>query len=410
MASGLMLSPDWLALLGNNVGALGYVFLIALVLVGALYACVAVSYGEVTRRFPGPGGEAQALLAAFGRIPAFVLPLSARVTFFVCASTLVLATAGYIFNEIFVHWFPNLGFSFCLLALLLSVNLYSQRLADMAQVVSVSIAWGGLLVLIVCGLFTLGSAAPIPYIPPLPPSLGFKFWLSVIVLVGFDLLIFTRPVLQPHRLMLVALACLVGLFMLWGIVSLQYVPVERLATISIPHIVVARTILGQAGRLVIGIVALAGTWSAVNALLVSTSRMVSAMAAQRLLPGFLASASPRLALTLLAIAPALMMASGMAGEPETEVFTRAGLLLWLVLYSAIHLAALRLRRQPPALGSGNIWPQCLGCCALMGIAIALVWFEPEKEHFLPFLVKVLGTALFFGFLSLGWQKGTLRKS
>ena len=35
-----------------------------------------------------------------------------------------------------------------------------------------------------------------------------------------------------------------------------------------------------------------------------------------------------------------MLATGMAGEPETEVYTRAGVLFWLLHYAAMHLQSL----------------------------------------------------------------------
>ena len=38
----------------------------------------------------------------------------------------------------------------------------------------------------------------------------------------------------------------------------------------------------------------------------------------------------------------MMLRLGMAGEPETEVYTRAGLIFWLMHYGAIHLAVLVL--------------------------------------------------------------------
>lgn len=414
LALGLMLSPDWLALVGNATGELGYFFLVALVCTGILYALVARSYRELSAHFPGPGMEAQALEAAFGRLPAMVLLLCSRVPFFVCASTLVLATAGYVFNETFVRWFPNLGFSFCLLALLVGMQLYSERLAEIAQVVFVSIAWAGLLTLSLVGLFAFGSVSPIPYVPPQIFHPGLQLWLIAMLPVGCELGMFARPLQPRYHVMCYALVLVIGLLLLWGIISLRYVTPDRLADTSIPHIIVARTLLGQPGRVMIGIVALAGTCSAVNALLLATSRMIATMAARQLLPKCLdgASSTPRIPLLLLALGPALMMGSGMAGEPETETFTRAGFLFWLALYGAMHLAALRLRWQSSMMAAvpASLCAQSLGYGALFVVGVAVVWYEPERGHLGLFMLKVLGSALVLSLIFLVWRRGILHKS
>jgi hypothetical protein len=54
--------------------------------------------------------------------------------FTICAATGILATAGYVCNEMFLYWFPNLGFSFCLLGLLLVINRIGHRFSETAQI------------------------------------------------------------------------------------------------------------------------------------------------------------------------------------------------------------------------------------------------------------------------------------
>ena len=88
-----------------------------------------------------------------------VLPLCARVLLLVCASTGTLAIAGYVFNEVFVYWFPNLGFSFCVLVVLLTLNLLSPKVAKTAQLFFVAVALLGLVA--VCQRWRF-SEAPYP--------------------------------------------------------------------------------------------------------------------------------------------------------------------------------------------------------------------------------------------------------
>ena len=87
-----------------------------------------------------------------------------------------------------------------------------------------------------------------------------------------------------------------------------------------------------------GITILAGASAVVNVLLLAVSRMLTIMSAQGLLPRFPA-------LFLLAGAVAVMLASGMAGEPILEVYIKAGMWFWLLLYGVIHAAVYIMARR-----------------------------------------------------------------
>ncbi|MDY6954646.1 MAG: hypothetical protein SWE60_24345, partial [Thermodesulfobacteriota bacterium] len=119
VAMGLLVSPEALTLVGNSAGGAGQGFVGFVLLAGLAHLLVSLTYGRAFALYPGPFGEARFIRKAFGAIAAVVSPVCARVTVAVCASTALLATAGYVFNEVFVYWFPNLGFSFCLLGFLL---------------------------------------------------------------------------------------------------------------------------------------------------------------------------------------------------------------------------------------------------------------------------------------------------
>ena len=112
VAIGLMLSSESLTLLGNSVGLAGPSFFIFIPVAALLHMITALSFGELISSFPGPDGEARFIRMALGPVFAIVLPIGGRVLFTICAATGILATAGYVLNETFLYWFPNLGFSF----------------------------------------------------------------------------------------------------------------------------------------------------------------------------------------------------------------------------------------------------------------------------------------------------------
>jgi amino acid transporter len=149
--------------------------------------------------------------------------------------------------------------------------------------------------------------------------------------------------------MVLAILVVAFLYSLWGLVSHLSVPPERLADSTVPYSTTARAIFGDAGRMIIGTVVLAGSCASVNVLLRSVPRMVVEMVEQGLLPSFLI-ATPRkeaVPLILLSLAIAAMMALGMAGYPETEIYTRGGLYFWLLSYAAISLCVLITRKRSP---------------------------------------------------------------
>lgn len=415
MAMGVMLSPDGLILLGNSMGHVGVAFLGWMGLAAVAMLCTAQSYAMVQTFFPGPGGEARCLRAAFGTVPAIVLPLCARLVFTVCASTGMLAIAGYVFNEVFVYWFPNLGFSFYLLGFLLLLNLSSPRLAEWAQIVLVTVAVVGLLTFVGLGLAAPGAGAVVETSAPVTaPPMVYSAALSLWLFLGCELAILiardndTRA--DVLRKCMVLGIGLVGLtFCAWGLVSIHYVPRTRLADISVPHMLTARALLGDPGRLLMGMVVLAGTSSAVNALLIAGARMLVGMAQEGFLPSCLAWNARRapVPLLLLAFGPAAMMYMGMAGEPETEVFARGGIVFWWLLYLTVHLAVLRgwqQRQKRQGQQSGGWLPPVLGSLLLGSSILGLLWTDHERAHLLTFMCYVAASVLLYSVGWMGWQR------
>lgn len=411
-AMGLMVSPEALVLLGNTLGQSRLPLIIGgLVLAGSLHSVTAWLYGRYEDTAPTFPGEIPLLREAWGPVIATVLPLCARVVFTVCAATGILAIAGYVFNEVFVYWFPNLGFSFALLGGIVFLNVLHPRVAASVQLLAVTLVLGGILWLAGTALGSWGlPVAPQP--PELAmPSLGMGSGLlaGLVLLMGAELGLFA-PRSATHRLRAagrhLGLALVVGalLFSVWGWASLTAVAPARLAESTVPHLVAARAILGTPGRTLMGLVVLAGAVSAVNALLGGSARLLAGMAQQALLPAWLAAGQARPALLLLAVGPAAMMGLGMAGEPETEVYTRAGILFWMLHYTASHLAVLYRPQPGLALGPGRTCLAWLSVCVLGSSMVGLLWREPEPHHLWLCLGSVGAVTTCLSFLWCGYRQ------
>jgi amino acid transporter len=407
VALGLMVSPEALTVVGNSAGKAGHGVGGIILLAGLIHLLTILGFGRMLAQYPGPSGEACLIRKALGAVPAVVSPVCARVTVAVCASTAVLATAGYAFNEVFVYWFPNLGFSFCLLGVLLLLNLQGRKVAVMGQLVFVGLTVAGLLFLSVTGLFEWGNAPPVtPIVGPRLAHLPQVGLACLLLFVGFDLAGFAVETPDnPAKVMLAAILLAGLVFSCWGWVSAEYVPLYKLADTSIPHVKAARAVLGEKGRLWMGLVILAGSSAAVNALLMTVSRMMTAMAADGLLPPHLARRKDQatIALLLLAAAVAAMMGSGMAGEPILEVCIKAGMWFWLLHYGVIQGSLLAITARS-SYRSGirktarhRVFP--IAGMAAMGLALtAMFLLETEWRLLLRLVVTFFGIAVIFAAL------------
>jgi amino acid transporter len=348
---GIMLSPRTLALSGNLVGHLGAGFpgWILFALFG--HFLTVLLYRAASGPSAGGRTKVGALVNAFGRIPALALVLGPRILFTITASVSILAIAGYVFNEVFVYWFPNLGFSFLLLGCFLVLNCLGMKIAGKVQVFLVAISLLALIALVVSGIvIDAGRPAESPSNPLSGRELLLAGSASFLLLVGFDLAEFLRRFQRRSSeslfpSMVGGLLIVAALLFSWGWVSVKFVPLDRLSETTVPAMVTARAILGQSGRVLMGIVLMAASAGSVNGLLIGTSNLISETARQNHLPSVFKRSfgQVKLPLILLVLGVAGLLYLGMAGKPVLEVFIRTGLCLWLLYYAALHLCVLLTR-------------------------------------------------------------------
>jgi amino acid transporter len=410
IALGVMLSPESLIIVGNAIGSAGALFLVFLMLAMVAHFLTVHSYNEMFALESGRPTEVSLVKQALGSIPAAVLPLSSKVMFVICASTGILATAGYVFNEVFVYWFPNLGFSFCLLGVVLVINLLGRKVATTAQIVFVSAAFLGLTFLSLAGYLKLSSAPEVTRaVNPLSASFTRVAFIGLFLFVGHELAILARKDREKKWRFALPLVSGIGLlgvvFAAWSLVSLEYVSPARLADTTIPHMIAARSILGQNGRIVMGIVVMAGTLGAVNGLLFAVSRMLSHLAHEGFLPFFLGGKPERPAggLIVLSAGIAAMMGLGMAGEPVLEVYTRASLLFWLLSYAAVHLAVIMMRKKYRGQRSQIVSSQSVSIIGFLGMITGfagLLWTDPESGQVMKFMITMF---VILSILSFTWR-------
>jgi amino acid transporter len=195
------------------------------------------------------------------------------------------------------------------------------------------------------------------------------------------------------------------IFLLWGIVSLKYVSPGKLADTTIPYTITAKAIMGQKGRILMGIVILSGTCAAVNALLMAVSRMVAGMSTQGLLPSLLGADRnrARIPIIFLGVGTGAMMAVGMAGEPVLEVYIRSSIWLWLFNYAVIHLCVLIVSRRIPKkskhihIRGYRVFPM-MAFSVLIMILFGLLWTDAESLFLIKSILIIIAGLSLYGLL------------
>jgi amino acid transporter len=412
LSMGLMLSPDMLVLLGNNVGIFGgYVFAVIL-LSAVVHASTANSYGQLYPRHFGVDSEAKNIHSAFGATAAVVLPMGSRLITGVFLSTGLLVTAGFVFNEVFLYWFPNFAFAFLLLGALLAVNLISRDISSKLQLVFIGVSFLGLLFLSIAGLQQLGDLQPIT----LEFSNNFSLrpiFLGLFIFVGFDLSVFADQHYPVHKRsstplfapMMISILSAGFLFFLWSMASMGSTPLDKLAHSSIPFTVAARRILGNEGRLLMGIIVISGTCGAVNAFFIALPKMIAGMVARGLLPSILTWGKNRTAVPQLLFFATITiaMAAGIAGKPELELLIRAGLLFWLLHYAEVNITAMVIRkRDVDKLGKKpvliSMWMTVFSILILLTGFIGLLWTDSDSVFLASFMLATIVTIFLLNFI------------
>ena len=282
----------------------------------------------------------------------------------VFASTGMLVTSGFTFNEVFYYRFPNFAFAFILLAFTLAMSLFPKAVRENIVAATAMFSVIGLAGLTGYGLFaeapfelwTVNENTSVSGLLPL-----------VLVFTGIDQV---RQVLRSKpRQFTIVFVFSVLLLAGWMAASLRFVDAPRLGFSTIPYMTAAAKIGGEVGRMTMGLVIISGCFWAVHGLLGIGANFFMNLAKH----GNGARGS-KLIVTLLAAAAGIMMATGVAGASSLELYIRSSLLLWLghTASTFISCAFVSRKRNPLKAYAGIVSGICVAGC------VFILFFIQEK--------------------------------
>lgn len=377
-----MFSPESYSLIGTRAGQAGFWASIVLILfsLGIILALQVVASArelnqtvfQDARSFPHSTW-------------ALVLGLSALIGSTLFASTGMLVTAGFTFNEVFYYRFPNFTFSFLLLAAIVAMHWCAPKVYLRLNAVFVLIGVSSLLFLVVYGMLTKSASAELSW------STGNTSFASllplVLVFIGFEQMFLTN-IRKPGSFSLMSAIVIIASLVLagWMLVSLKFVPAERLGSSTISYMTAAMQVMGQKGRLIMGMAIIAGACGAVCGLIRISCQYVETICGNKMSP-YVRKVTP----LLLGIIIAALMSAGVAGSDKLEMYIRGSLLLWLIYSSLFVLtAAFHLRDTKRFYtATGFVLSSAIIVCAL----IMIILLEEREILTMFFLCSLAGSTL-----------------
>lgn len=385
-----LVTPESIVLVTKGSGLGGLTFLGALV-IGCLLAVMNSAVIHNPRLADdGYDNDLLVLTGVFGKIVAMVGLLSGRIPILIFAATGMLVSAGFVFNEIFIYWFPNFLFACLLIALLAAMHLFGTRHVLLIQSLLLLLTIGGLLVL--SGLGVFAKPATVQSYSGIAGGVS----LTLIALAFIPFLGFDFPRSTDRRLILLSILGGLMLLVVWSLLAIKMAEPTRLTESSVAHRSIARAVAGEQGGYVIGLVVISGVLAGVNGLLHVNRQIFTDL----LQAGFLPTSFSRyewLVVVVLAVIIGIMMISGFAGDIILETQIRAAVVLWCIYLGIRSLAAAQLGKFKSRFL--KLLAYLPGCITLL-LGILLVISNPQMTYITYFILGVVAIALA---LSLLWN-------
>lgn len=207
---GVTIGAGIYVLVGEVAGVAGMAAPVAFVLAGILAGLSAISYAELSTRFPKAGGEASYVNAAFAR-PWLTTTVGLLVAFsgITSSAAVLLGFVGYL-NELIAvpGWIALCG----IIGFLAAVTFWGVAQSLIVVAITTLIEIGGLLLVIGAGLPVLGDVPAA--LPDMWPGLDSAVWLLVLsssvlaffAFIGFeDIVNMAEEVKQPDRTLPIAI-------------------------------------------------------------------------------------------------------------------------------------------------------------------------------------------------------------
>ena len=357
---GLIVATTCLMSLCQGSAAIGGMFIVSIVLACALNMITAASLAELNALMPNlTGGLAQYTLAGLGP---FVTLVSMVGGYIVC-NALMAPSEGAMFGLAIVELtgtaIPSSVISVALTVILIIINLMGVDMFAKIQDIVAFLLIGSLLLLGIIGMIGAGTGVQVSQPLNLTGDImdginmaAAAFWLFI----GVEFIIpIAKYVDNPKRnipvgmFLSLGIICIIQIVMLLGLHN--YTNWSELAASDTPHILYGISLLGNAGKVWVGLVTVLAAISTQNSVINSITKICYGMAKMNMLPSIFQktnkNGSPYIGILLYGAVIVAIEATGLASASSLGFMILVASVFWMVSYIISHINLLVLRRRMP---------------------------------------------------------------
>ncbi len=392
---GGMVGGGIFAVLGLAVQLSGGATPIAFFIAGLIALITSYSYAKLTVTYPSPGGTVEFLNRAFGR---GVITGSLNILLWE-SYIVMLSLYSYAFGSYAASFFPHHiqfyrhVFTTLIIVLMTVLNLMSAGVVGEVEEYIVAFKVAILLFFVLAGLWSIDFSR---FNSHIPSALRLVAGGMIIFLAyeGFELIANTAMDVEDLSFLPKAYYTAVG-FVIFLYVSVAIVTVGNLPFQQIINArdyalaAAAKPFLGEAGFTLIAIAALLSTGSAINATLYGSARVSYIIAKYREMPAFMEKKVWSKPVEGLLLTSALTLV--MANTLNLSNISTLGSSGFLIIFSAVNLANLRLRKETKS----NKLITSFGFVTCILALITLLSVTVKSITDLLILIAMIGSAFAF---------------
>lgn len=403
-AVGVALGSTAFVSLGKGAGYGGQWFVYAIMLVGIVYLCFALSACELNDILPGCKGNAGRLLArAFGPSISIVLNIMTYFIISVVAGSAETIFVSRVISNTMLKGVPYQVIAVCLLLIVLAINLVGVDMFAKVQNFVFVFLVVTLFMLAIVGSFGLSSNVPmvtdnIPSLSGVSGVLELSSWAYYLFLAIDMVLPLACTMKNPKKNIRISL--IGGILMLMVLYSLlsyglyRYLPLEILAVDSMPNVTFGNALFGNFGYYWMIIAVIFAAVSTENSLVLAPSVDLQGCANSGLFPKFMGktnrfgSAYP----WIIMISVCQIIICTCFGNMDLDLLIMVACGFYIVVFILFHVAAIKFRILYPNANRNKKYvlfhiPQIIGIVGLLYIEYTV--FQDWKVLVIDIIVGVV---------------------
>jgi len=385
---GTIIGAGIYVLVGEIAGHAGMFAPVAFLVAAVVATFTGFTYGELAARLPFSAGEAVYLETAFQRKwLAAMTGWAVVLTGAVSAAALVNGFSGYFL--VFVQ-LPDRWIMIGLTVVLGGIAAWGiKQSAWFAAIMTVLSVLGLVWVLVaVFSAIDVASLDPGDFLPPMSlatwSGISVGGFLAFYAFIGFEDMVnvaeeVRRPKRTIPRAIFIALTISALLYALVAFAAVATLPIDKLQVSRAP-LVDVMAVQGKAAEKGIAVLSLMSVVNSALVQIIMASRVLYGMARQDMAPGHFARVNPVTSTPVLATGVSVLVVLALALWLPVGTLAQLTSLIILLVFAAMHLALLRLKRSDPRPDGVSVihsaWP-VIGLLLTLGLilfrGLSLIW-------------------------------------